>query len=39
MSKDMDFCYLEEIYFTNMEQIIRYCYKTGLDAAKNASKK
>ena len=39
MSKDMDFCYLQEIYSTNMGKNFRYRYKTGLDAAKNASKK
>ena len=36
----MDFCHSREIYPTNMgEKLIDTATKTGLDAAKNASKK
>ena len=34
----MIFCHLQEIYPTNMKTNIEYCYKTGLDISKTASK-
>ena len=39
MSKVVDFFDLQEIYPTNMEKILDSATKTGLDAAKTASKK
>ena len=39
MSKDMDFCNLQEFYPTDMGKLLDTATKTGLDAAKTVSKK